>query len=69
MSALCLVFSLCILSVDSQLINPANNDGQETLQDILQILESQKKNSDTILLGQANITNYRKNIFFNNIRF
>lgn len=57
MSAICLVFFLCILAVDSQLIYPANNDGQQTLQDMLHILESQKKNSDLILLGQANITN------------
>lgn len=57
MSAICLVFFLCILAVDSQVIYPANNDGQQTLQDMLHILESQKKNSDLILLGQANITN------------
>lgn len=57
MSAICLVFFLCILAVHSQLIYPANNDGQQTLQDMLHILESQKKNSDLILLGQANITN------------
>lgn len=64
MSAICLVFFLCILAVDSQLIYPANNDGQQTLQDadMLHILESQKKNSDLILLGQANITNICKYI-------
>lgn len=62
MSAICLVFILCILAVHSQLIYPANNDGQQTLQDMLHILESQKKNSDLILLGQANITNICKYI-------
>lgn len=62
MSAVCLVFFLCILAVDSQLIYPANNDGQQTLQDMLHILESQKKNSDLILLRQANITNICKYI-------
>lgn len=62
MSAVCLAFFLCILAVDSQPIYPANNDGQQTLQDMLHILESQKKNSDLILLRQANITNICKYI-------
>lgn len=57
MSAICLVIFLCVLAVKSQLIYPANNDGQQTLQDMLHILESQKKNSDLTLSGQASIWN------------
>lgn len=57
MSAICLVIFLCVLAVKSQLIYPANNDGQQTLQDMLHILESQKKNSDLTLSGQASIRN------------
>lgn len=57
-----MIVCLCVLAVDSQLIYTANNDGQQTLQDMLHILESQKKNSDLILLGQANITNICKYI-------
>lgn len=53
-----MIVCLSALAVDSQLIYPVHNDEQQTLQDILQILESQKKNSDTILLEQANISNY-----------
>lgn len=57
MSTICLVIFLCVLAVDSQLIYPDYNDGQQTLQGILHILESQKKNSDLTLSGQASITN------------
>lgn len=57
-----MIVCLCVLAVDSQLIYTANNDGQQTLQDMLHILESQKKYSDLILLGQANITDFRKYI-------
>lgn len=59
MSTICLVIFLCVLAVDSQLIYPDYNDGQQTLQGILHILESQKKNSDLTLSGQASITNIR----------
>lgn len=45
----------------------ANNDGQQTLRDMLHILESQKKYSDLILLGQANITDFRKYIVSSHI--
>lgn len=57
MSAICLVIFLCVLAVESQLIYPAYNDGKHTLQDMLHILESQKKYSDLTLSGQASITN------------
>lgn len=63
-----MIVCLCVLAVDSQLIiYTANNDGQQTLQDMLHILESQKKYSDLILLGQANITDFRKYIVSSHI--
>lgn len=58
MSNICMIVCLCVLAVDSQLIYTANNDGQQTLRDMLHILESQKKYSDLILLGQANISDF-----------